>query len=552
MRPTKSTIRVVGSLTAVALLSACAARTQISAQQESSSYLSRAGRSYTPPGPAGDPWGPYVSEAAAKFDVPQRWIREVMRQESGGRMYSRSGAPITSGAGAMGLMQVMPGTYDELRVRYPELGDDPFDPHNNIMAGTAYIREMYDIYGSPGFLAAYNAGPGRLDDYLTRSRTLPEETRRYVASIGPKLGGDSPNRPSPGEQYAANSVPLAIPDGPRYASAAPVRSFAPAYSAPAYSTAVASALNSAPPGALSSESVQVASSGYVPGQPIRLSPQPYAAPATVFAAAEPIRLRPQPDAAPAYAAAEPIRLRPQPDAVPVPAAAYAAAEPIRLRPQPDAAPAYATAEPIRLRPQPAEPVQVAALEEAPLPEPPALAAVPYTPPASPSRRAVQAARLPEPPAAMRRPVQVAQVMHQVMHTPRLAMVLPPEPPRQFAAAQMPFSPAPRPLGFSLFSRANAEPVSRHPGPATGAGNWAVQVGAFANESLASAATASARGQAREVLAYARTVVAGVRQPGGVLYRARLTGLSRDAAAHACERLQRSRTSCMVVSPDAQS
>ena len=540
MRPTKHTIRVVGSLTAVAMLSACAARTQISAQQESSSYLSRAGRSYTPPGPAGDPWGPYVSEAAAKFDVPQRWIREVMRQESGGRMYSRSGAPITSGAGAMGLMQVMPGTYDELRVRYPELGDDPFDPHNNNMAGTAYIREMYDIYGSPGFLAAYNAGPGRLDDYLTRSRTLPEETRRYVASIGPKLGGASPNRPSPGEQYAANAVPLAIPDGPRYASAAPVRSFAPAYSAPTYSIAVASALNSALPGALPSESVQVASNGYVPGQPIRLSPQPYAAPAAVFAAAEPIRMRPQPDLAP------------------VPAAAYAAAEPIRLRPQPDAAPAYtapayAAAEPIRLRPQPAEPVQVAALEEAPLPQPPALAAVPYAPPATASRRAVQAARLPEPPAAMRRPVQVAQVMHQVMQTPRLAMVLPPEPPRQFAAAQMPFSPAPRPLGFSLFSRANAEPISRHPGPATGGvGNWAVQVGAFAKESLASAATASARGQAREVLAYAHTVVAGVRQPGGVLYRARLTGLSRDAAAHACERLQRSRTSCMVVSPDAQS
>jgi len=526
MRPTRSTIRVVGSLTAVALLSACAAKPQISAQQESSTYLSRAGRSYTPPGSAGDPWGPYISEASAKFDVPQRWIREVMRQESGGRLYSRSGAPITSSAGAMGLMQVMPGTYDELRVRYPELGSDPFDPRNNILAGTAYIREMYDIYGSPGFLAAYNAGPGRLDDYLTRSRTLPEETRRYVASIGPKLGGDSPNRASPGEQYASNGVPLAIPGGTRYASAAPVQSFAPAYS-----TTVASALNSAPPGALPSEPVQVASNGYTPGQPIRLSPQPYAVPAAVFAAAEPIRLRPQPDAAP------------------VPAAAYAAAEPIRLLPQPDAAPAYAAAEPIRLRPQPAEPVQVAAVEEAPLPEPPALAAVPYTPPASPFRPAVQVARLPEPPAPMRRPVQVAHIMQ----TPRLAMVLPPEPPRQYAAAQMPFSPAPRPLGFSLVSRANAEPTGRHTGPAAGgAGNWAVQVGAFANESLASAATASARGQAREVLAYARTVVAGVRQPGGVLYRARLTGLSRDAAAHACERLQRSRTSCMVVSPDAQS
>ena len=453
-------------------------------------------------------------------------------------LYGRNGNLVTSGAGAMGLMQVMPGTYDELRVRYPELGDDPYDPHNNILAGTAYIREMYDIYGSPGFLAAYNAGPGRLDDYLTRSRTLPEETRRYVASIGPKLGGDSPNRPSPGEQYAMNAVPLAIPDGPRYASApAPIRA-----SVPAYSTAVASLLNQAPP---SAEPVQVASSGYVPGGPIRLSSQRDAAPAQVFAAAEPIRLSPARDAAPApvLAAAEPVRLRPQ--AAPDPAS-FAPAEPIRLSPQPDFDPAsLAPAEPIRLRP---EPVQVAAVEDL-QPSTPLRARTPYSPPAAP-RPAVQVARLPEPPAPASRPVQVAHAVQ----TPRPPMVVPPEPPRQFAAVQAPFGPAPRPLGFSLISHANAEPIApRHTGPvAAGGGNWAVQVGAFSNEGMASAATQSARGQAREVLAYARTVVAGVRQPGGVLYRARLTGLSRDAAAQACERLQRSRTKCMVVSPDAQS
>ena len=143
-------------------------------------------------------------------------MREVMRQESGGHAYGRSGELITSGAGAMGLMQVMPATYDDLRSRYSELGDDPYDPHNNILAGTAYIREMYDIYGSPGFLAAYNAGPGRLDDYLTRNRTLPEETRRYVAAIGPRIAGAEPRTPSPGEQYAMNSLPLDIAGGPRY------------------------------------------------------------------------------------------------------------------------------------------------------------------------------------------------------------------------------------------------------------------------------------------------------------------------------------------------
>ena len=107
--------------------------------------------------------------------------------ESGGNEY-QNGQLITSGAGAMGLMQVMPETYDELQARY-NLGDDPFDPHDNILAGAAYLREMYDIYGSPGFLAAYNAGPRRLDDYLSNNRPLPDETRRYVAMIGPNIVG---------------------------------------------------------------------------------------------------------------------------------------------------------------------------------------------------------------------------------------------------------------------------------------------------------------------------------------------------------------------------
>ena len=115
-----------------------------------------------------------------------------MHVESGGQEYL-NGQLITSGAGAMGLMQVMPATYDELRQQY-NLGDDPFDPHNNIMAGAAYMREMYDIYGSPGFLAAYNAGPNRLDDYLSNNRPLPDETRRYVAMIGPNIVGVYPDR----------------------------------------------------------------------------------------------------------------------------------------------------------------------------------------------------------------------------------------------------------------------------------------------------------------------------------------------------------------------
>jgi hypothetical protein len=89
----------------------------------------------------------------------------------------------------MGLMQVMPATYEGLRVRY-QLGDDPYDPHNNILAGTAYIREMYDRYGAPGFLAAYNAGPDRVDSYLAGQGPLPDETVNYLAAITPNLGTD--------------------------------------------------------------------------------------------------------------------------------------------------------------------------------------------------------------------------------------------------------------------------------------------------------------------------------------------------------------------------
>jgi D-alanyl-D-alanine carboxypeptidase len=146
-------------------------------------------RNYRAPGPPQDPWGPYIRQAATRFSIPELWVREVMRQESGGHEYV-GGAPITSGAGAMGLMQVMPATYEGLRQRYG-LGDDPYEPHDNIMAGAGYLREMYDRFGSPGFLAAYNAGPRRLDDYLAGYGRLPRETVNYVASIAPRIGGSS-------------------------------------------------------------------------------------------------------------------------------------------------------------------------------------------------------------------------------------------------------------------------------------------------------------------------------------------------------------------------
>lgn len=174
-------LRVVSTLALLCVLAACAGHYRTGAYRHGDAYAGPS-RYYPPPGPADDPWGPYVRQASSRFGIPEQWIREVMRQESNGR----EGA--VSSAGAMGLMQIMPDTYDDLRQRYA-LGRDPFEPRNNIMAGAAYIREMADRYGNPGFLAAYNAGPSRLDSYLVSGEPLPDETTNYVASVAPRLGG---------------------------------------------------------------------------------------------------------------------------------------------------------------------------------------------------------------------------------------------------------------------------------------------------------------------------------------------------------------------------
>lgn len=128
-----------------------------------------------------DQWRPYIDEAAARFGVPAAWIEQVMRAESGGRTVL-AGRPITSRAGAMGLMQLMPGTWGELRAALG-LGSDPHQPRDNILAGTLYLRRMYDRFGYPGCFAAYNAGPARYAAWLAGRAPLPGETRAYLASV---------------------------------------------------------------------------------------------------------------------------------------------------------------------------------------------------------------------------------------------------------------------------------------------------------------------------------------------------------------------------------
>jgi hypothetical protein len=129
---------------------------------------------------APDPVAAPVAEAAQRSGIPASWIRAVMQAESGGD------ARTVSSKGAMGLMQIMPETWATLRLRYG-LGADPFDPHDNIIAGAAYLRELHDRYGSPGFLAAYNAGPARYEGHVATGQPLSAETRAYVALLAPMV-----------------------------------------------------------------------------------------------------------------------------------------------------------------------------------------------------------------------------------------------------------------------------------------------------------------------------------------------------------------------------
>ena len=144
---------------------------------------------------AAHPYAAHIAEASQRFGIPEHWIVAVLRAESAGDVRA------VSSAGAMGLMQVMPDTWAGLRARYG-LGRDPYDPRDNILAGTAYLREMFDRYGNvAAMLAAYNAGPGRYDEHLATGRILPAETRAYVAALAPILGGatatDAPSSAPP-------------------------------------------------------------------------------------------------------------------------------------------------------------------------------------------------------------------------------------------------------------------------------------------------------------------------------------------------------------------
>jgi hypothetical protein len=155
-------------------------------------------------------WRPHIAAAERRFDVPAAWIAAVLTAESAGDPAA------ISPKGAMGLMQIMPATWAELRAEHG-LGADPFAPRDNILAGAAYLRAMRDRFGFPGLFAAYNAGPGRYQSHLTTGDPLPAETVAYVARvmklIGPKTTPDASKNTLPDPSNGAPKAPPTSPDG---------------------------------------------------------------------------------------------------------------------------------------------------------------------------------------------------------------------------------------------------------------------------------------------------------------------------------------------------
>lgn len=179
-------------------------------------YGAAAAQDVQPARTATAPVAAFVGEAARRFELPEAWIWAVIRVESGGDAHA------VSPAGAMGLMQVMPMTWAAMRARYG-LGDDPFDAHDNVIAGAAFLRLLHDRYGNPAaMLAAYNAGPGRYDDWLARRRPLPAETVAYLAQLGDVTGGTAVANAAP-DPLAWRRAPLFIRTGMDAPAAAPAR-----------------------------------------------------------------------------------------------------------------------------------------------------------------------------------------------------------------------------------------------------------------------------------------------------------------------------------------
>jgi len=147
-----------------------------------------------------------VAKAARKYKIPAPLFGSLVQHESGGN------PTIRSGAGAIGLTQLMPGTAKSL-------GVDPLDPVQNLDGGARYLSQQYKRFGSWDLaLAAYNAGPGAVDQY----HGVPpyRETRHYVRNIMASMSATQPSMkqadtgPASYRGYSPNPPPK-IPDAPQ-------------------------------------------------------------------------------------------------------------------------------------------------------------------------------------------------------------------------------------------------------------------------------------------------------------------------------------------------
>jgi soluble lytic murein transglycosylase len=114
----------------------------------------------------------FINTAAKRYNLAPELIQAVIKIESSFNPYA------VSEKGAMGLMQLMPDTAREMDV------DAPFEPEDNIMGGSRYLRKLHDLFDGdlPLVLAAYNAGPNRILENGNRIPGIPE-TEQYVEKV---------------------------------------------------------------------------------------------------------------------------------------------------------------------------------------------------------------------------------------------------------------------------------------------------------------------------------------------------------------------------------
>lgn len=159
-------------------------------------------------------WDAQVNALSAKYGIDPNFVRRIMQQESGGRTHDKNGNPLTSSAGAIGPMQVMPGTFADMARRYGIKGGIT-DPDANIEAGVAYLSEQMKRFGNEtAAAAAYNAGPERVKQNIASGKPLPAETKNYVASIA-AMERQQAQAPAGGEQKVNVTVTLGgnVPEG---------------------------------------------------------------------------------------------------------------------------------------------------------------------------------------------------------------------------------------------------------------------------------------------------------------------------------------------------